>query len=134
MVKYDLYYLNCRCRAEITRLLFHVAGVEFNDHRYELEDFEKLKAESPLGACPWLEVDGVKLPQSIAAARYVARELNLDGKTSLEKAQADVIVDTCLDMFNTILKLLILPEGGDKVIKNNYLKIRIPFSKFNVKG
>jgi glutathione S-transferase len=112
MVKYDLYYVNSRGRAEIARLLFHAAGVEFNDHRNEFSDFKKLVADSPLGAIPWLEVDGVKLPQSIALSRFLAREFKLDGNTSLDKAKADVVVDTCLDLINSLVQVYTKTQDG----------------------
>lgn len=49
---------------------------------------------------PYLEVNGVKIPQSIAIARYLANEFNLAGRNNLEKAQADAIVDTTIDAYN----------------------------------
>jgi prostaglandin-H2 D-isomerase / glutathione transferase len=116
MVKYDLYYLNLRARGEIARLLFAAAGVEYTDHRYEFAEFDQLKAQSPLGAAPYLEVDGVKLPQSLSIGRFLAREFNLDGKTSLEKAYADVIVDTIIDIINPLGALIFkTPDGPEKV-------------------
>ena len=42
MVKYSLHYFNGRGRAEISRLIFAAAGVEFNDHR--IEDWPKTKS------------------------------------------------------------------------------------------
>jgi glutathione S-transferase len=84
MSSYTLNYFNGRGRAEITRLVFAAAGVEFTDKRVEFEDWPALKAESPLGQMPFLEVDGVRIPQSCSIARYVAREHNLAGRNSLE--------------------------------------------------
>merc|ERR1711990_990655 len=46
-------------------------------------------SETPCGGLPLLNVDGTIIAQSVAIARYLARECKLDGKTSLEKAQAD---------------------------------------------
>jgi glutathione S-transferase len=115
MSKYDLYYVKSRGRAEVARLLFHAAGVEFNDHQYDRSEFEKLIAQSPLGAVPWLEVDGVKLPQSVSLARFLAGEFNMDGKTSIEKAHADIIVDTYLDLVAAITPVFRVPDGVDKV-------------------
>jgi len=75
-------------------MIFKVAGVEFEDFRIEKEEFTpEMKAETPFGQLPVLEVDGVKLCQSNAFARYLARKFNLAGKTELEQAQADMIVD-----------------------------------------
>lgn len=47
-----------------------------------------------------MEVDGVKIVQSVSIARFAARECNLVGKSSLEQAQADAIVDTILELIN----------------------------------
>ena len=54
--------------------------------------------ESPIGQLPYLELDDLKLPQSLSIARYLAREHNLVGKSNLEAAKADAIVDTCVDL------------------------------------
>ena len=45
MVNYTLHYFNGRGRAEISRLIFAAAGVEFTDHRVG-EDWPKAKAGS----------------------------------------------------------------------------------------
>lgn len=102
MPSYTLNYFNGRGRAELTRLVFAAAGTEFTDNRVEFGTGwpGTLKEQSPLGQLPFLESEGVKLPQSIAIARFAARETGLDGKTSLEKAQADAIVDTVMDLVN----------------------------------
>jgi prostaglandin-H2 D-isomerase / glutathione transferase len=116
MVKYVLHYFSFRGRGEVARLLFHAAGVEFTDHRFEFSDFPEEVQKAPLAAFPWLEVDNVKLPQSLAIGRYLAREFKLDGKTSIEKAQADVIVDTCQDLVTGIGPIIVkMPEGPEKV-------------------
>ena len=49
---------------------------------------------------PALDVDGVKLSQSITIARFLANKYKLTGNTPLEQAQADMVVDCVLDMFN----------------------------------
>ena len=54
----------------------------------------------PGGQMPALEVDGVKLGQSMTIARFLANKFNLAGSTPLEKAQADYIVDCATDFFN----------------------------------
>lgn len=53
-----------------------------------------------MGQLPYLEVDGVKLPQSISIARFVAREVKLNGNDSLQQAKADAVVDTVADLAN----------------------------------
>ncbi|EGT57291.1 hypothetical protein CAEBREN_07846 [Caenorhabditis brenneri] len=90
MTKFRLHYFNARGYAEVTRDMFHMAGVEFEDVRYELEDWIKegstTKDTMPFGQMPVLEVDGEKIPQSAAIARFVANELGFAGKTAVEKA------------------------------------------------
>ena len=54
----------------------------------------------PFGHMPVLEVGGIVLAQSMAINRYLARRYNLVGKTDLEAAQADMIVDCVTDTMN----------------------------------
>jgi prostaglandin-H2 D-isomerase / glutathione transferase len=83
MPHYKLNYFNGRGRAEITRLIFTAAGAEFTDNR--IADWPATKGDAPLGQLPYLEIDGVKLPQSISIARYIAREFNLAGSNNLHQ-------------------------------------------------
>ncbi|CAF4091432.1 unnamed protein product [Adineta steineri] len=94
---YKLYYFDLRGRAEISRLIFAAAGEKYQDIRYKREEFPQHKSEMPLGQIPVLEVDGVKLPQSISIARYLAKEFQLAGKDNLEQAKVDAVVDTVTD-------------------------------------
>jgi glutathione S-transferase len=97
MPSYKVIYFNATGRAETMRMIFKVAGVEFEDVRLEREQFTpELKAGLPFGQLPVLEVDGVKLGQSAACARYLARKFNLAGKTEWEQAQVDMVAD-CFD-------------------------------------
>jgi glutathione S-transferase len=70
MVQYKLVYFNARGRAELTRFIFAVAGQEYEDFRFEREDWPKYKENAPFGQSPYLEVhDGSNtfvIAQSIA--------------------------------------------------------------------
>ena len=48
MPKYTLHYFNTRGRAELVRLLFHQAGVEFEDHRFEFEEWKEVQKNGKL--------------------------------------------------------------------------------------
>uniref|UniRef100_A0A1I7TDA8 glutathione transferase n=1 Tax=Caenorhabditis tropicalis TaxID=1561998 RepID=A0A1I7TDA8_9PELO len=74
MVHYKLTYFNARGLAEISRQLFHLAGVEFEDHRLTEEEFAALKPNLPTGQVPILYIDNVPFSQSTAFARYLARK------------------------------------------------------------
>jgi hypothetical protein len=64
MASYKLTYFNGRDRAEVTRLIFTVAGQKFEDVRIEQDEWPSHKSEMPLGQIPVLEFDGIKLSQS----------------------------------------------------------------------
>jgi glutathione S-transferase len=98
MSTYKLYYFNSRGRAETARLIFAAAGQEFEDIRYEHSEWPSHKNEMPLGQMPVLEYDGIKLPQSIAIARFLAKQFHLAGKNNLEQAEVDAVVDTINDL------------------------------------
>ncbi|KAK6174845.1 hypothetical protein SNE40_013414 [Patella caerulea] len=91
--KYVYHYFNVKGRGETPRLLFAAAGVEYKDDRVEFSDWPKVKGTTPLGALPYLEVDGQKIPESVAIARYLANEFGLVGKSNLDKAKIDVLID-----------------------------------------
>ena len=118
MPNYKLTYFNGRGRAEISRLIFAAAGVEFNDER--LTNWPTGKEDAPLGQLPYLTVDGLKIPQSISIARFLANRFNLAGKDDLEKVKTDTIVDTVSDFFTSFLNNVYkLPdtEKPDAMIK-----------------
>jgi glutathione S-transferase len=98
MVTYKLYYFNGRGRAEIARLIFAVAGHKFEDIRYEHEKWPSHKSEMPLGQMPVLEIDGNKLPQTAAIARFLAKQFRLAGKDNFEQAKVDAVADTINDL------------------------------------
>ncbi|NXB27798.1 HPGDS synthase, partial [Eulacestoma nigropectus] len=97
MPQYKLTYFNLRGRAEISRYLFAYSGKKYEDHRIEVADWPKIKPTIPFGKLPILEVDGVIIHQSLAMARYLARESGLAGQTPVEQALADAVVDTIDD-------------------------------------
>lgn len=93
-----LTYFDARGRAEIIRLIFAEAGVEFDDVRFRpslnaLEDFQAFKQnnEVPFDQVPILEIEGMVLAQSQAIIRYIARKYGLTGASEEENALCDMI-------------------------------------------
>ena len=117
MPTYKLYYFNTRGRAEIVRLIFAAAGEKFEDIRYERAQWPSHKAEMPLGQIPVLEVDGVKLPQSMAIARFLAKQFGLAGGDHLEQAKVDAVVDTSIDLAMKYLPIHFEPDEAKKSIE-----------------
>lgn len=52
----------------------------------------------PFGQVPILEYDGKVVNQSVAIARYVAKQVKLVGKNDWEDLEIDGIVDTIVDL------------------------------------
>ncbi|KAI0230998.1 Hematopoietic prostaglandin D synthase [Lamellibrachia satsuma] len=104
MPKYVLTYFNYRARAELARLLFAVNGTEYDDERVtSIEQWNRTKPETPFGSLPVLLVNDVKICQSLTISRFLAREFGLAGKTSLEKAKTDMVVECVDDMLAPIM-------------------------------
>ena len=53
----------------------------------------------PFGQLPVLEHNGQVICQSIGITRYIAREHGLAGKDNWTQAQADMVVDSLMDLF-----------------------------------
>jgi glutathione S-transferase len=100
MSTYKLYYFNTRGRAETFRLIFAAAGQQFEDIRYERDEWPSHKDKMPLGQMPVLEFDGVKLPQSRTIARFLAKQFHLAGKDNFEQAKVDAVADTINDLIH----------------------------------
>jgi len=128
MVKYTLVYFNAKGRAELARLLFAQAGVEYEDKRIQREDWASLKSSVPTGQMPYMEVDGLKLCQSMAIARHLAREFSLYGANNLEAAKIDMILDTLTDMVDAGVRVRFSEEAQKEKLKESLKeKVKITF-------
>jgi len=94
-----LTYFNSRGLAENVRLVLAQAGVDYEDNRIDKETWAAMAETTPFGQVPVLEHDGKIICQSISIARYVANEHDLGGKDNWTKAQADMVVDSIMDLF-----------------------------------
>lgn len=129
MSQYKLTYFNGRGRAEIVRLVFAAAGVEYEDVRIEKEQWPALKPSTPFGQVPVFEVDGVKLCQSNAIARLLARRFNLAGKTDLDQARADMLIDCYEDTVKPILAFFFEQDETKKAAaQKKFLEEQLPVS------
>jgi len=100
--KYKLTYFNFYGRAEAARMLFALAGVQYEDIRLDWtgDAWKELKPKTPFGQLPLLEVGEKVYGQSVAVTRYLANKFGFAGKTELDKLQADMIVDCIVDLTN----------------------------------
>uniref|UniRef100_A0A194APU9 Putative sigma class glutathione-s-transferase 2 n=1 Tax=Pinctada fucata TaxID=50426 RepID=A0A194APU9_PINFU len=114
MPKYKLHYFGVRGRGEIIRLVLTVAGQDFEDRRITQEEWPKVKSEIPSGQVPLLEVDGKHMNESLAIARYLAREYDLGGKTNHEQYLVDRVVGAVDDYFTKAVQILFLEKDEKK--------------------
>ncbi|KAI8521856.1 hypothetical protein Bbelb_016100 [Branchiostoma belcheri] len=99
MPSYKLTYFDGRGRAELCRLLLAAGGIEYEDNRLPQEEWPGFQPKTPFGQLPIMEVDGTMLCQSNSVARFLARETGLAGKTSLDQAKVDMIMEGAVPLF-----------------------------------
>ena len=63
----------------------------------DFEVWKKMKPTMPWGQLPCLTWNGERLCQSMTICRFLAREMGIAGRNSLEMAQVDEIVDVIQD-------------------------------------
>jgi len=108
--KYKLIYFNVRALGEVSRLIFAVAGVEYEDYRYPIDvaknfyrpEWDAEKASNPFkypfGTIPVLEVDGHQIAQSKVIERFLSRRFGLLGSNEFESALLESVVDEISDI------------------------------------
>jgi glutathione S-transferase len=105
-----LSYFDSAGRAEPIRNALRISGIPFEDRRLKFPEFVELRASGafPLGSVPVLEVDGLRIAQTAAILRYVARI----GDTTLYPTDplAALRVDSALDSLNDTLSGAMLPS------------------------
>ncbi|XP_078620474.1 hematopoietic prostaglandin D synthase-like [Branchiostoma floridae x Branchiostoma japonicum] len=114
MPSYKLTYFKHWGRGGVLRLLFAAGGIEFEDVRIEREQWPELKPKTPMGQIPILEVDGTIICQRRAIARFIAKKAGLAGKTPLEEARADMIVDGMADIEGKVVDFYIEKDATRK--------------------
>eukprot|EP00918_Siedleckia_nematoides_P074358 GHVU01162436.1.p1 GENE.GHVU01162436.1~~GHVU01162436.1.p1 ORF type:complete len:212 (-),score=34.00 GHVU01162436.1:624-1259(-) len=124
MPTYKLIYFDARGRAETTRMLFKLAGIQFVDERFTDDEWVALKPKNPFfGQVPLLEVDGQKICQSRSIIRYVAKITGYSGKTAFDEARADMIVESLEDIINPMFSVGLSEELTAEQQKEGFAKL-----------
>ncbi|XP_072164680.1 S-crystallin SL11-like [Diadema setosum] len=135
MPTYKLLYFNARGRAENARMMFTLAGVEFEDYRFKEGEWPTIKADTarfPLGQSPSLIVDGKPIIQSRAINRFVARELGFYGANNQEATKIDMVCETLDDISNKMIPIHYEKDEEKKAkdkenLRDNVLKQMLAF-------
>ena len=127
MTKYTLIYFNARGRAEVTRLIFAQAGVEYEDRRLTSEQWAELKPTTPTGNLPLLEVDGKAFPGSGPIARFAAERHGLAGANDLENLKLAGLVDTIGDLRVKMVGVYFEKDETRKAeLKKEFVETHVP--------
>ena len=83
-------------RAEPSRIALFMGNIPYEDHRPSREEFLRMKrsGELPYGQLPVLDVDGVRIAQSVAIARYCGKVSGLYPAQEVATARCDELLDT----------------------------------------
>jgi len=136
---YKLTYFNWTGLGEMSRLIFALKGVDYEDIRIPFEGnfpqlSEEWKSKTPWGQVPLLEVDGKLIAQASAINRFLARRFDLVGDNDFEAAKCDEFVDAIKDHLTDWQKLFLeRDESKQEKIRAELLAVAIPkyYNKFN---
>jgi len=125
-----LGYWNLRGLGQPIRLLLAYSGTEYEDKRYnigpapEYDRTEWLTDKFSLGLdfpnLPYYLDGDLKLTQSLAIIRHIARKTKLDGQTEEEKLRVELVEQQLVDMNMAIVRLCYDPNF--EALKGDYLK------------
>ncbi|KAF6208056.1 hypothetical protein GE061_016506 [Apolygus lucorum] len=97
MPTYKLTYFDFKGWGEPIRMFLSYMGVDFEDNRIPVEEWDTLKKTIPFGKLPFLEIDGKTYYQSFAILRMLAKEIELAGDNANEEYEIDFIAGTIKD-------------------------------------
>lgn len=113
-----VHYFGLPGRAEVARLLCHTATkkVEWVDKRHEFATWGDLKAKTPFGQLPVLELDDSSfLAQSPAIDRYLAVKTGAEPKDELAWARSDEVYCFMEDVFQTLAPTFKIKDEAEKL-------------------
>ncbi|XP_018334284.1 glutathione S-transferase [Agrilus planipennis] len=126
--QYKVTYFPVKALGEPIRFLLSYGKFEFEDYRFDRENWPQIKPKMPFGQVPVLEVNGKVAHQSIAICRYLAKQVKLIGANDWEDLEIDSVVDTLNDLRQ---KIALYNYESDPSIKESrkgpLLKETIPY-------
>jgi prostaglandin-H2 D-isomerase / glutathione transferase len=99
MAKPKLTYFDAPVsRGEECRIVLHLAGIDFEDNRVKSADWPAVKAATPFGSVPVLEIPGKQpLAQSNAIMTLIGRKHDLHPTDEFEAARHLALMEYCED-------------------------------------
>jgi prostaglandin-H2 D-isomerase / glutathione transferase len=110
-----VYFDFAGSRGEECRMALHLAGIEFEDVRIEAKDWPSIKATTPFGALPVLEMPGrVPLAHSNAILVFIGREHRLHPADAFEAARHESLMCAVEDLRHAISPTLRITDPEQK--------------------
>ena len=126
--KPKIYYFDEKGRTEVSRLVFVIIGNEFEDTRFNSEQWiDKYKAESHLGTAPFYEEGGAKIGGSLGIVRYVADKHGFGSSNPFESAFLESLSDAIFDLGTKLYPFMFGPEDKREEAKKS-LQATIPLN------
>ncbi|VVC36045.1 Thioredoxin-like fold,Glutathione S-transferase, N-terminal,Glutathione S-transferase, C-terminal- [Cinara cedri] len=97
-MSYKLTYFDVTALAEPIRFLLSYLEIDFEDNRFQREQWPSIKPTMPFGKVPVLEIDGKVVNQSTAITRYLSKKAGLAGDDEWESLLIDIAVDNIHDL------------------------------------
>lgn len=114
-------------RGEEIRIAFRIAGLTFDETRYSLEEFDKIRSNYPFGLLPVVEVAGRgMLCQTNAILRLIGRQNGLHPDDPFEAARHDAAMDAVEDFRHRIFSTIRMDDpvqrkAARKMLAANYI-------------
>lgn len=110
-----IYFDFAGSRGEECRMALHLAGIEFEDVRIQSKDWPAMKATTPFGALPVLEMPGrVPLAHSNAILVFIGREHRLHPADPFEAAHHESLMCAVEDLRHAISPTLRIADPEQK--------------------
>lgn len=125
---YKLTYFDFTALAEPIRFLLSYLNIDFEDVRFQREQWPAIKPTMPFGKVPVLEIDGKVLNQSTAITCYLSKKAGLAGSDDWESMLIDITVDNIHDLRQAIA--LYAYDSNEETKKEKYTPLineTIPF-------
>mmetsp|Transcript_125385 Transcript_125385/g.187263 ORF Transcript_125385/g.187263 Transcript_125385/m.187263 type:complete len:197 (-) Transcript_125385:38-628(-) len=111
-----LYYWGIKARGQLSVIIGQFGG---DDFAWEQKpDWPAMKDETLFGQLPHLADGDIKVSQSNAIVRYLARKYNLQGETDADFALSESLIEEQGDLVNLLVKA---NYGGNK--EEDYNKV-----------
>jgi len=91
-------------RGEPVRIAMSMAGIDFEDNRFQFSEFGRIRTGTPLNAVPTLEMDGKVYTQSNALSRYFGKQAGLYPEDQWQAFLCDEIMEALEDVMHITVR------------------------------